>query len=214
MPYEDDRHRVVRFVDRFVWPRIHGKWWNFDYAKGRTKTLEEIYEDLRSNDLDQAKETLEHVELIAQGAVDRGAAADRRASTIAGTVAIAASFTLSGGSLALDGTKLTDPTARTWFAIGLCVTTVGFVLSALYALGALVATRVWLWSDPHDLPSDPGESREMRIGMRAAHLLAGYAGNWEISDVKNRLVDLALRWLIVALAAMLVLAVLLATQVA
>jgi hypothetical protein len=174
---------------------------------------DEVYERLRSDEAELAKETLEHVQEIAQGAVERAAAADRRATTIAGTVAIAASFTLSGGSLALDGNKWSDLGARRWFAIGLCVTSAAFVLSAFYALRALVATRVWHWSQPFDLPICISEPSPKRLGMRATHLLQGFAGNWEISDLKNRLVDLALRWLLLALTTIVALAVLVAIEV-
>lgn len=50
--------------------------------------------------------------------------------------------------------------------------------------------------------------------MRAAHLLEDFAGNWEIAHLKNRLVDLALRWLVLALAAIVFLAVIVASEVA
>jgi hypothetical protein len=210
---EDGRSRLLRFWDRFVWPRVHGKWWTFDVLEKKTQTPEEICARLRLESPEQAKETLDHVEAIAQGAVDRAAAADRRAGTIAGTVAIAATFTLTGGGLALDHMKLTDPDLRKAFAIGLVVTTAAFVLSVFYALRALVSARVWSWSEPFDLPVSEDEDRKTQLGMRAAHLLQDFAGNWEISDLKNRLVDLALRWLLLALAAIVCLAAIILADV-
>jgi hypothetical protein len=69
-----------------IWPQRHGKWWNYDADQARTKTLAELFAELRHGNPEEARETLEHVEAIAQSAVDRAAAADRRASTIAGTV--------------------------------------------------------------------------------------------------------------------------------
>jgi hypothetical protein len=105
VPPKDDRSRPVRFYDRYVWPGVHGKWWTFDVRAERIQTAEEICSRLRLDDVDQAKDTLDHVKVIAQDAADRAGAADRRANTIAGTVAIAASFTLSGGALALDPNK-------------------------------------------------------------------------------------------------------------
>jgi hypothetical protein len=96
----------------------------------------------------------------------------------------------------------------------LCVTTAAFVLSAFYALRALVATRRWNSDRPADLPIDNSESRGTQLGMRAAHLLEDFAGNWEIAHLKNRLVDLALRWLVLALAAIVFLAVIVASEVA
>lgn len=202
-----------RLRDR-VLPYRHGKWWNFDTKSGTTKNAEALYAGLSTGGPDEARVTLEHVEAIAQTAVDRAAAADRRATIIAGTVPIAASFTLSGAGLVLDGTKILDESVRTWFAAILCVTTVLFVASAGYALRALIATRVWNWSEPYDLPVDPNEPLPKQLGMRAAHLLEDFAGNWEISDVKNRTVDVALRCLVAALCGIAALAGLLALYVA
>jgi hypothetical protein len=141
--------------------------------------------------------------------VDRAAAADRRASTIATAVAIAASFTISGAALVLDDKNIADGNLRRWMAVVLFLTTVFFVLSAGYALRALVATRQWNWSSPFDLPTEAGESLEKRLGMRAAHLLEDFAANWEISDLKNRNVDTSLICLFVALLGIATLAALL-----
>jgi hypothetical protein len=197
-----------------ICPQRHGKWWNYDAHQGRTKTVEELFAELRHGDAEEARETLKHVEAIAQSAVDRAAAADRRASTIAGTVAIAASFTLSGSALILDTSKLGNKPVRLSFAIVLFATTSLFVLSAWYSLRALVATRAWVWSLPYDLPLDPHESLPTQLGMRAAHLLEDFGANWEISDVKNRTVDVALRCLVAALVGIAVLALLLVWYVA
>jgi hypothetical protein len=197
-----------------IWPQLHGKFWNYDDEQARTKTVEELFAELRHGDVEEARETLEHVEAIAQSAVDRAAAADRRASTIAGTVAIAASFTLSGSALILDNSKLADKTVRLSFAIVLFVTTSLFVLSALYSLRALVATRAWNWSEPFDLPRNPGDSRETQLGWRAAHLLEDFGANWEISLVKDRTVDLALLCLVAALVGIAVVAGILVWYVA
>ena len=191
-------HDGLTLRDRLM-PELHLRWWNYDLENQRTKTVEELYDGLLTDGHEQATATLEHVEAIANTAVERAAAADRRATTIAGTVAIAASFTVSGGGLILDRAKIVDADMRLWFAIVLCATTVFFVLSAFYALRALVATRTWHWSSPHDLPRDAGELRDKQLGMRAAHLLSAFAGNWEISDLKNRNVDNALRSLLLAL---------------
>jgi hypothetical protein len=54
----------------------------------------------------------------------------------------------------------------------------------------------------------------MQLGMRAAHLLEDFGKKWEISDVNDRNVDLALRSLLAALAGMAGLAGLLVWQIA
>lgn len=69
---------------------------------------------------DGTKDMLEQVEEIAESALNRAEAADRRASTIAGSVAIAASFTLTGAGLVLDHQKVTNHDLRRWLAILLC----------------------------------------------------------------------------------------------
>ena len=48
---------------------------------------------------------------------------------------------------------------------------------------------------------DVGEDADgiQRQRLRAAYLLKDFAANWEISDLKNRCVDMALRWLVVGL---------------
>ena len=145
-----------------------------------------------------ADAVLEHAKEIAQTAVDRTAAADRRATTIAGTVAIAASLTLSGASLVFDDEKIKEDAWQAVLAVLLFATTAAFVASAVYALVALVRYREWNWSEMWDLPREAESSAELKRS-RAAHLLQNFRGNWEISDVKNRHVDNALRFLIAAL---------------
>ncbi|HKG39882.1 MAG TPA: hypothetical protein VKB25_12910 [Conexibacter sp.] len=197
-----------------ILPQLHGKWWNFDSERDRrtTKSCAQLFWELPLSDVEEARETLAHVEAIAQTAVERAQAADRRASTIAGSVAIAASFTLSGGALAIDADKLHAHGLRIAFALALFATTALFVASAAYALRALVRTHPTHWIDPHSLNPGGGVNAPVptelrhRIGTRAAHLLDGFAGNWEISDLKNRNVDCALLCLLGALAGILLLA--------
>lgn len=198
-----------------LWPQRHAKWWGYDTAAGREKSVDELYEQLRTDDENAwPAATWEHVQGIAQTAVDRAAAADRRATTIAGTVAIAASFTLSGAGLVVDPTKIADGTIRLLFTCVLAATTILFITSAIFALRALVSTRQWSWSNPHDLPHDKDEPANKQLGMRAAHLYADFATNWEISDLKNRLVDNALVCLVGALSGIGGLAVLLVINTA
>jgi hypothetical protein len=220
----DRRSRSARALD-WVFPYLHGRywgkhWWERERPTGKGDPGEEkdqaqfIFNRLSTEGgnapSEIAKATLEHAEAIAQSAVDRAAAADRRATIIASTVAIAASFTLSGGGLVLDNTKWADSDVRRLFALFLCVTALCFVVSAGYALLALVKTRTWNWSNPKHLPVKLLEDLDTQLGMRAAHLLQDFAGNWEISDLKNRLVDRALFLLLAALGGIMMLAALLA----
>lgn len=98
------------------------------------------------------------------------------------------------------------------------LTTVSFVFSAVFALRALVATRTWNWSNLHDLDKlrdmDPAPNEDAKVRWRAALLLHRLAFNWEISDLKNRNVDLALRCLMIALVGIAALAAVIASNVA
>jgi hypothetical protein len=155
VPQKDDRRLATRLFDRFIWPRQHGEYWMFNEGENRRQRPSEIYSWLGIKCVDQANETLDHVKAIAQDTADRAAAADRRATTIAGTVAIAASLTLSGGALALDKNKLTDVDTR-------------IVLAAFYALRALVATRRWNSDKPDDLQEPACGPRPAMVGAGAS----------------------------------------------
>ena len=132
------------------------------------------------------RETLEQAQLVAQSAVDRAATVERRATTLGGTVAVAASLTVGGASLALDRTKVPDHAWRIAFALAFALAALMFALSGLYAIRALVGFRKWGWLYP-----DPVIERNQRTlpeqhVARAAELLDQYSYNWEVSDAKLR----------------------------
>jgi hypothetical protein len=202
----DDSEKGPSLHDRLFPPRNH-PWWTRD-RKPRTQHLDAIdamIKTLPSGEDGTSEAVLAHAQEIAQTAVDRAAAADRRATTIAGTVAIAASLTLSGASLVFDTSKIKDEVWRGALAFILFAATAAFVAAAVYALVALVRYREWNWAEMWDLPRTVGSADELNR-IRAAHLLHNFCRNWEISDVKNRWVDNALRALIVALVLLAVLA--------
>ncbi|HEY8717125.1 hypothetical protein [Pengzhenrongella sp.] len=217
----DGRRRVGpggrKDVRDFVLPYRHGKYWNWDPVKRQSETAAHLMARMPLDTEASANACLQMAELVAKSAIDRAEAADHRASTIAGSVSIAASFTLSAAGLLLDESKWpTDSRPRTLFAIVLCLTTGLFVLAALYSLRALVSkkTRYWKWIDPNDLWAILGESTaEGRTGLRAARLLDNFASNWEIADLKNRNIDNALRCVLCALSALTGLAVIAASTV-
>lgn len=86
-----------------------------------------------------------------------------------------------------------------------------FVFSALYALYSLTRRK---WSsampEPGWLPPKAHtafQSLEEQLGDLAAATLNSFGFNWEISDLKNRLVDRALWFLVAALLGLLLIAV-------
>jgi hypothetical protein len=200
-----------------IWPYRHGQWWNWDAAEQRTETVEDLMARMRLDDKDTASESLAFATAVAKTAIDRAEAADRRATTIASSVAIAASFTLGGAGLVLDKVKWGSATTlRNCFAVGLCLTTLLFVLAAIYALRALVSkeARRWNWLSPRDMWKSAAEpTYERRLGMQGARILNDFAGNWELADLKNRNIDNALRSLVSALLGLTVLAVIAALAV-
>jgi hypothetical protein len=199
-------HRVdTRGLRDRLFLSLHGKFWNFDVGANRTQDFAKLFKGLRLDDPDQAKDTLDHIETIAQTARDRADAADRRATTIASSVAIAASFTLTGGGIVVGDNTIGSQSIRIAFASVLFATTLLFIGSAYCALRALVRRRDWSWLDPHSLRSAPPgldrheASRQHLLGVRATHLLENFAYNWEVSDLKNRYVDRAFIFLLAGL---------------
>ncbi|GAB2471742.1 hypothetical protein [Jatrophihabitans fulvus] len=200
-----------------VWPRRHGEYWWAKESFGRSSNGRFSANALANDSYGSPAELVDLSKLIAQTAVDRAAAADRRATTVAGSVAVAASFTLGGGSLVLDAAKWHESDSlRHAFSVVLAVTVFVFALSAVFAVRALAGRegRRWSWVTPTDMryvltATDP----EVRLRVQAARLLNDYARNWEVADFKNRAVDNSVRCLIAGLALLTVCAALCAAAV-
>ncbi|MCW2626463.1 MAG: hypothetical protein QOF66_4888 [Mycobacterium sp.] len=208
----------TRLDDR-LWPALHDRWWNWNARKEEHKELSDLADQLyplaTDNHLRSADLTLDQAKAVAQTAVDRAAAADRRATTIAGAVAIAASFTLSGAGVVLGKSSLPDWAVKA-SAVMIALITVLFVLSAVYALRALAGRRgrTWHWETPYTLERDRVELTDVqRLTKRSADLLNDFAFNWEISDLKNRYVDNALLCLTLALCGVATLSIIVACAV-
>jgi hypothetical protein len=186
-----------------VFPELHDRWWNRGLAEAAKNRIPiaKVEASLPDGGAGVADEVLAHAQEVAQTAVDRAAAADRRATVIASVVSISATLTLAGTSLVVDKSKIPNGNWRIVLAALVFATTAAFVASASYALVALVRYRKWNWSDLWDLPASRPQafSADELKRNRAAFLLHNFTGNWEISEVKNRHVDNALRCLLAAL---------------
>lgn len=192
----DDKLSVV---DRLV-PQRHGRWWNWDARRGQSKSEAQLFDELKDGHKQgDGRAVFEHVQAVAATAVERAAAADRRATTIAGTVSISVSLTTAAAGFLLDAVAGADDGARHGLALAILFAVLMFVLSAGYALWSLVGIRVWNRTNPHDLDSMKDIDVEEWPIKRAAQTLFDFGYNWEISDQKNRYVDLALRFLGAAL---------------
>jgi hypothetical protein len=195
-----------------VFPDWHGRWWSRrrEMSRDTRAAIAAVEASLPSGEEGVADEVLAHAQEIAQTAVDRAAAADRRATTVASVVSISATLTLSGSALILDDAKVPDGGWQIALAALTFITAAAFVASAAYALIALVRYRRWVWSELWDLPKRRSDGEVFSADQlklnRAAVLLYNFPGNWEVSDVKNRHVDNALRCLLAALASLSLLA--------
>lgn len=194
-------------------PRLHNRYWNWDDdkfgpGKGGHKSLAELVAQLcprdaesQEDELKAAEYTLNQAQAIARTAYDRADLVERRATTIATSVAIATSFTLSGGAFIMDHSTIPWPMIKV-FAVLLAFVTVFFVLSAWYALRALGGNqaRTWNWESPWLLDKDIVRRPVVdRIIYRSADLLDDFAYNWEKADLKKRCVDNAVLCLTLAL---------------
>jgi hypothetical protein len=144
-------------------------------------------------------------------ATDRAAAAERRASTLAGATAIAASLTVSGAGVILN--NITEPSWRFALLVVLALTASAFVMSGWQAARALAGWR--RWSVPHPYrPLDRVKltEAEQRVDQ-AAELLANFAYNWEVAGAKLRAVDSAFLYLKIAFSLLVLLAAAFAVQV-
>jgi hypothetical protein len=219
----DDRRLVqpndpLTFRD-WLWPQRHANYWLYKGpgpdGRGEWKTRDDLYEELltEEKDVENPKAVLEQVQAVADTAAERAERSDRRATTVAGTVAIAASFTLTGGGLILD--KVPEGAVRVTLAIFMFLTTVLFLASAVYALRALVKIRGWNWSQPDEfVVRDPNPNGRVGLATRGSYLYEDFANNWEIAEVKVRSVDRALVLLVVALISLVIVAAVLGAQAA
>jgi hypothetical protein len=192
---------------------LHDRYWNWDEGTsgaddGAHKTMANMVAELCPCDaeneqqaLDAAKYTLDQAQAIAQTAYNRADLVERRATTIATSVAIATTFTLSGGAFIMDHTRIPEPMIKV-FAVLLALVTVFFVLSAWYSLRGLGGSqaRTWNWESPWLLNKNIVQRPlAERMIYRSADLLDDFAYNWEKADLKKRCVDNAVFCLTLAL---------------
>jgi hypothetical protein len=180
----------------WLWPRQHHRW-HFTDRQGHPLEKPEI-EDLLADPVD-VDETLEQAQEVARSAVERTAAADRRATTLGGTVAIAASLTVGGAGLVLDRTKVPEQGWRFGFSLGFALVTLMFAVAGFYAARAIITFRRWRWPAPAQVAARHGKDRESQRLARAAEYLSDFAYNWEVADAKIRAVESSFRAFAIAL---------------
>lgn len=99
---------------------------------------------------ERSKEILAEAQAVLASAEARGEGAERRATTLQGAVAIAASVLLAGAALLGDPTKVHGVGWRIGFAIFLFVVTVCLVAAGARALGATARIHIYHRPTPSD----------------------------------------------------------------
>jgi hypothetical protein len=138
---------------------------------------------------------------------ERVDSAERRAATIQGAIAIAASLTLAGGSLLLTK-KLASQGWTIAFATGFGATVVSFAIAAWRSV--LVTWPRFMWASPAviDIADDHARAtspKEVQL-KRTRDLLIAYGRRDSVAQVKIRLLGSAFRWMLLALILIAVLA--------
>jgi len=155
-----------------------------------------------------ARELLEDARELFKAPVDRGTIAERRATTLQGAVAIAATFTLAAGTIVAEKDKIPSHTWRVVFAVLVALVVLAFVGAGILALQA--TSRIEAWRDADD---EAGFGTRARLDVaearmaRAHELLVAYGENEALATWKIERAHLAAVWfrsalgLLVALAA-------------
>jgi hypothetical protein len=194
----------------WVWPRKHKRWWfhkdipgpnnSRDLTDSMRKYLGAVYNpDTQQGRVVDPEALVADVTEATRAATERTEASERRAGTLAGAVAIASSLTISGAGLALDTGKIHEHQWRIVFLALFALVAGFFVLAGLYATRTIVGWRTWSWLSPARTLDRADEAEDEQRMMRAAELLATFAFNWEVADVKLRALDSAFRCLVAAL---------------
>jgi hypothetical protein len=162
-----------------------------DYA---AETLADLAARLKTDDLGVAKALLDEAEAMYQEPADRIESAERRATTLQGVVAVAASVAVASGGLLLDPTKI----AGHGWRIAIAVVLLGFVLCllacAVRALGA--TTRIFRFLQPGHtrIAERAGMSETEALTHRAAELLRAYDVADQVGRTKVGLLRSAAWW--------------------
>jgi hypothetical protein len=140
---------------------------------------------------------------------------ERRATTLQGAVAIAASFVLAGGGLLLDPSKIRSETWRLAFTALYALVIASLVFSALRALRATSRVLVWHYRDGEDVlhRGDNDQTAAAYELAVAADLL--YATGRNASNARYKVTQMraAGHWFALALAGLLATAMLLVAYV-
>ncbi len=163
------------------------------------ETLAELAARLKTDDPDVAKALLDEAEAMYKEPAERIESAERRATTLQGTVAVAASVAAAGAGLLLDPAKIAGQGWRIAIAIVLLAFVLCLLACALRAIGA--TTRIFRFLQPgHNRITVRAEmSSTEALTYRTAEILRAYDVADQIGRVKVGLLRSAAWWFRAAL---------------
>lgn len=193
-------------------------WWNRLFVQIATSNEypneAEVFTALKATQRDRSAAVLAEAQEVFRRPFETSEGVERRAATLQGAIAIAASFVLAGGGLLLDTTKIRTESWRIAFAVVIAIVIICLVFSALRSLRATSRVLEWHYPEESDLllkrqGSDAGE-HDLAV---AAGLLHAGGANVNNANYKVAQMRAAGHWLALALAGLLVTALLLLTYI-
>lgn len=202
------------------WRRKAGEWWRAQWAAvflavDDETAFPEIRDDLRAKlttgDPELAADLLAEADGAHGRLRERIEGAERRATTLQGASAIAASLTLTAAGLLIDPTKLRGVGWQVLFGLTVVYITFALVMCAWRA--TLASSRVHRWRAPPD--RDILDRVEQGLATarveRAVALLEVIGANQRFARYKVAMLRAATEWIVRALVALLILATLATT---
>jgi hypothetical protein len=201
---ESSRPRLTGWL-RAQWQSI---FLSVDENTAFPETVDELRAKLSTDNPDLAAEVLAEAEDAHGRLRDRVDGAERRATTLQGATAIAASLTLTAAGLLVDRSKL-----HGWgwqLAFGVAVIYATFALAMCAWRATLATSRVHRWVVPanRDILDRVGQGIASARIERAVALLHVIGGNERFARYKVAMLRAATEWLVRALIALLALALL------
>lgn len=168
----------------------------------------QLTEQLATTDADLAGEVLAEAKDAHDRLRERVKGAERRATTLQGASAIAASLTLTSAGLLIDSTKLRGWVWQLLFGASVIYITFALVMCAWRA--TLASSRVHRWRTPSDRDILDRTAQGLAAARidRATALLKVVGDNQRFARYKVAMMRAATEWIVRALAALLALALL------
>jgi hypothetical protein len=174
--------------------------WIYPDVPAPTKFTAGVARELLPREPDVVAEILDEATELFRVPYERADSAERRATTLQGAVAIAATFTLAAGTLVTDADKVGSHAWRVVFAVAIAFVVLAFVIAGVVALQATSRIDAWRYPDERErfLQMKTQGVEDIRAA-RALALLQAYGENDQLAGWKIRRTTLAARWFRIAL---------------